>query len=203
MQKKMVSRRNFIKGGIVASATLSIPSIVPGTVFGADAPSNRVNVGLIGCGGISNYHTNYLSQMQDVRVVAVCDAYKSRRIAKAAGLNKHYGGSNITKSHADFRELLARPDVDAVIVAAHDNWHTPMSIAAARAGKDVYCQKPLALDLGRTKLLRKAVNDNNRIFQFGTQYRSMARYRLMVELVRNGYIGELKHIDVWCRNVTI
>jgi len=76
-----------------------------------------------------------------------------------------------------------------------------MSIAAAQAGKDVYCQKPLALDLTRTQLLRKAVNDHKRVFQFGTQYRSMARYRQMVELVRNGYIGELKHIDVWCRNV--
>ena len=76
-----------------------------------------------------------------------------------------------------------------------------MSIAAAKAGKDVYCQKPLALDLSRTSILRKVVNDNKRIFQFGTQYRSMGMYRRMVQLVRNGYIGELKHIDVWCRNV--
>ena len=74
-------------------------------------------------------------------------------------------------------------------------------IAAAKAGKDVFCQKPLSLDLTRTKLLRKAVHDNQRVFQFGTQYRSAQRYRKMVELVRNGYIGEVKHIDVWCRNV--
>ena len=201
MLNKKVNRRDFIKSSIATSAVLGIPTIVPSTVFGADAPSNRVNVGQIGCGGISHYHTNYLKQMQDVRVIAVCDAYKSRRQAKAADYNKHYGGSEVTKSYADFRELIARDDIDAVFVCAHDNWHTPMSIAAARAGKDVYCQKPLALDLGRTKLLRKAVNDNNRIFQFGTQYRSMSRYRQMVELVRNGYIGELKHIDVWCRNV--
>jgi predicted dehydrogenase len=201
MRKKNVSRRDFIKSSVAASAALSIPAVVPSTVFGADAPSNRVNVGMIGCGGISGYHTRYLEQMQDVRVIAVCDAYKTRRIAKAAGFNEHYGGSNITKAYADFREVLGRSDVDAVIVAAHDNWHTPMSIAAAMAGKDVYCQKPLALDLGRTKILRKVVNDNKRIFQFGTQYRSMGRYRQMVELVRNGYIGELKHIDVWSRNV--
>ena len=201
MSKTNVSRRDFIKSTVAATAALSIPTMVPSTVFGADAPSNRVNVGLIGCGGISGYHTNYLKQMQDVQVIAVCDAYKSRRLAKAADLNKHYGGTDITKSHADFREVLARSDVDAVIVCAHDNWHTPMSIAAARAGKDVYCQKPLSLDLGRTKLLRKAVNDNKRVFQFGTQYRSQGRYREMVELVRNGYIGELKHMDMWCRNV--
>ena len=202
MQKRKVSRRNFIKSSVAASAAMAIPTIVPRTVFGADAPSNRVNVGLIGNGNIGrNYHAATLKPMPDVRIVAVSDAYKSRRTQLAAELNKHYGGNNITKAHADFRELLARPDVDAVVVGAHDNWHTPMSIAAANAGKDVYCQKPLALDLGRTKLLRKAVNDNECVFQFGTQYRSMSRYRQMVELVRNGYIGELKHMDVWCRNV--
>ena len=196
-----MDRRQFLKQTAFAAV---MPTIISSTALGkgdTPAPSNRINVGMIGCGNISNYHTNYLKRMQDVRVIAVCDAYKSRRLARAADFNTHYGGSDITKPHADFRELLSRPDVDAVIVGAHDNWHTPMSIAAARAGKDVYCQKPLALDLGRTKILRKAVNDNKRVFQFGTQYRSQERYRQMVELVRNGYIGELKHIDLWCRNV--
>ena len=202
MQKKNISRRDFIKSTVVASVALSVPTIVPSTVFGAEAPSNRINVGQIGCGSIGKWmHQNNLRKLDDVRVVATCDAFKSRRDDMAAFFNKHYGGKNITKAYADFRELLASKDIDAVIIAAHDNWHTPMSIAAANAGKDVYCQKPLALDLGRTKLLRKAVNDNNRVFQFGTQYRSGQRYRQMVELVRNGYIGDLKHIDVWCRNV--
>jgi len=135
-------------------------------------------------------------------VVAVSDAYKSRRDAKAAMLNKHYGGKDIAKAHGDFRELLAREDVDAVVVAAHDNWHTPMSIAAAKAGKDVYCQKPLALDLSRTAILRKVVNENKRVFQFGTQYRSQGRWRQLVELVRNGHIGKLKRIDVWSRDLS-
>ena len=202
MREASVSRRDFIKGGIAAGAALGVPTVVGSTVLGADAPSQRVHVGLIGCGGISNYHTNYLIRMKDVRVVAVSDAYKSRRERKAAQLNKHYGAGDVAKVHADFREILARSDVDAVIVAAHDNWHTPMSIAAAKAGKDVYCQKPLALDLGRTALLRKVVNENRRVFQFGTQYRSQYRYRLMVELVRNGYIGQLKRIDVWSRDVS-
>jgi hypothetical protein len=165
-------------------------------------PNDRVNVGQIGCGGIANYyHSNYLKQMPDVRVVATCDAFRSRREALAALYNKHYGGSEVTTAHADFREVLARSDVDAVIIAAHDNWHTPMSIAALNAGKDVYCQKPLGLDLSLTAVLRKAVKKKSRVFQFGTQYRSQGRYRKMVELVRNGYIGDLKHIDVWCRNV--
>ena len=200
--RKDITRRDFLKSSVAASAALSVPTIVPGTVFGQDAPSNRVNVGQIGCGSIANWmHKNALSRMKDVRVTAVCDAYKTRRDNMAAFYNKHYGGAGITKAYADFRKLLADKDVDAVVIAAHDNWHTPMSIAAANAGKDVFCQKPLALDLGRTRMLRKAVRDNKRVFQFCTQYRSGQRYRKMVELVRNGYIGRLKHIDVWCRNV--
>ncbi len=200
MPKRVISRRDLIKTGLAASAAVGFPLIVPSSVFGANAPSNRVNVGLIGCGNIGNYHKNNLNECPDARVVAVCDAYTSRRTAMAEDLNKRYGDTDV-KVYADFREVIAHPEVDAVFIGAHDNWHTPMSIAAVRAGKDVYCQKPLALDLGLTKLLRTAVNDKKRVFQFGTQYRSEARYRQMVELVRNGYIGEVKRIDVWCRNV--
>jgi hypothetical protein len=201
MQKKVLSRRDFFKSGLAASAAFRIPTIIPSSVFGAEAPSNRINVGLIGCGNIGNYHKNWLNQYQDVRIVAVCDAYKSRRIAMAEELNKQYGEADTTKVYDDFREVIANPDVDAIFIGAHDNWHTPMAIAAARAGKDIYCQKPLTLDLEQAKLLRTAVNDGKRIFQFGTQYRSESLYPKMVELVRNGYIGELKRIDVWCRNV--
>ena len=143
MQKKNLNRRDFIKSTVAASAALSIPTIVPSTVFGANAPSNRINVGVIGCGGISAYHRNHFRKLEDVRVIAVCDAYKSRRKIRVDEYNKIYGGKHITKDYADFRELLANPDIDAIVVAAHDNWHTPMSIAAANAGKDVYCQKPL------------------------------------------------------------
>jgi len=200
MQKKGVTRRNFIKSGIAASAAFGFPAIVPSSVFGAAAPSKRVNVGLIGTGNIGNYHRNNLNECEHARIIAVCDAYKSRRTNMAKELNARYGGE-FTKVYADFREVIANPEVDAVFIGAHDNWHTPMAIAAARAGKDVYCQKPLSLDLTQTKLLRQAVNDNKRIFQFGTQYRSEARYRQMVELVRNGYIGKLERIDVWARNV--
>jgi predicted dehydrogenase len=196
-----------LKRAAMTGAVLGFPTIVPAEVVAGQGgkrvlPNDRVNVGQIGCGGIANYyHLSALKTMGDVRVVATCDAYQSRREALAAVYSKHYGGGEVTKAHADFREVLARSDVDAVIVAAHDNWHTPMSIAAVNAGKDVYCQKPLALDFSLSAILRKAVTKQGRVFQFGTQYRSQRRYRTMVELVRNGYLGELKHIDVWCRNV--
>lgn len=201
MNSNGVSRRDFIKSSLAASTVFSIPTLLPNSVFGADAPGNRINVGLIGCGNIGNYHKNWLTQYADTRIVAVCDAYKSRSAAMAEELNRHYDAADTTKVYDDFREIIAHPDVDAIFIGAHDNWHTPMAIAAARAGKDVYCQKPLTLDLEQAKLLRTAVNENNRIFQFGTQYRSESLYPKMVELVRNGYIGELQRIDVWSRNV--
>jgi len=196
------SRRDFLKRGVAAGTVLAVPTILTGPLFGAAAPSNRVNVGQIGCGNIGHYHISYLGAMPDVRIVAVADAYKSRREATAAKLNEQYGEKGTVKAYADFREILARTDVDAVIVGAHDNWHMPMSVAAAQAGKDVYCQKPLGLDFGLAKLLRTVVRDQQRIFQFGTQYRSMPRYRQMIQLVRNGYIGQLQQIDVWCRDVS-
>ena len=204
---KNVSRRKFLKGAALTGILMGLPTLVPAQVVAGKGvkrvmPNDRVNIGQIGCGSIANYyHANALKRMEDVRVVAACDAYRSRREALATLYNQHYTGSEVTKTHADFREVLARPDVDAVIIAAHDNWHTPMSIAAVNAGKDVYCQKPLALDFSLTGLLRKAVAKQGRVFQFGTQYRSQRRYRTMVETVRNGYIGDLKRIDVWCRNL--
>lgn len=197
-----INRRDFVKRGIALSTVFAAPNILTRPLFGAEAPSNQVAVGQIGCGNIGgNYHIPHLSKMPDVRIVAVADAYKSRRDAAAAKLNAQYGAGTVT-AHADFREILARPDVDAIIVGAHDNWHTPMSIAAAKAGKDVYCQKPLALDLSLTRLLRDVVGEKKRVFQFGTQYRSSGRHRQMVQLVRNGYIGQLQRIDVWCRDLS-
>ena len=198
------NRRNFLKGAALTGAALGFPTIVPAAAVpgkGRVMPNDRINVAQIGCGGIANYfHSTQLKQMDDVRVVATCDAFRKKAESLTAKYNDHYG-SGITVVHDDFREILARPDVDAVVIAAHDNWHTPMSIAAVRAGKDVYCQKPLALDYSLTPILRDAVKKHGRVFQFGTQYRSQGRYRQMVELVRNGYIGELERIDVWSRNV--
>ncbi len=198
------TRRLFLKQAIGASTVFAVPNIITGPLFGAEAPSNRINVAQIGCGSIADYyHFSHLKQMEDVRVVATCDAFKRRGEIMAAKYNKHYGVET-TKAHDDFREILARKDVDAVIISAHDHWHVPMSIAAAKAGKDVYCQKPLAVDFSLMGPLRKVMHETKRVFQFGTQYRSggpKGRYRQMVQLVRNGYIGKLERIDLWSRDV--
>ena len=111
-----LSRRRFLQRAVGASTVFAVPNIFSGPLFGAAAPSNRVAVGQIGCGNIgSNYHIPLLTKMDDVRIVAVADAYKSRREATAAKLNTKYGEGTV-KAHADFREILARPDVDAVII---------------------------------------------------------------------------------------
>ncbi|MCF7675274.1 MAG: Gfo/Idh/MocA family oxidoreductase [Akkermansiaceae bacterium] len=196
-----IRRRSFIKRSIGTGAALALPNILTRPLFGAPSANGTVNLGLIGCGGISNYHKSNLKPMDDVRIIAVADAYRGRREGTAAELNAHYKEKDLVKAHADFREILARPDIDAVVIAAHDNWHTPMSIAALKAGKDVYCQKPLALDFSLTKLLREAVRESGKVFQFGTQYRSMGRYRQLIRLVRNGYIGKLEKMFVWSRGV--
>lgn len=197
------TRRQFLGRAAFAGAALAFPGILKGAVAGDAAPNNRVNVALIGCGNIGgNYHRRLLQQMADVRIVAVADAYASRRTRLAAEINAFHKEQDTCRAYADFREILARPEVDAVIIGVHDHWHIPMSIAAAKAGKDVYCQKPLAVDFSLIHPLRKTFAETGRIFQFGTQYRSMARHRLMCELVRNGYIGRLTHIDTWCRDVS-
>jgi len=198
------NRRQFLKGAAMTGAAFGFPTIVPAQVIagkGKVMPNDRVNVGQIGCGEISGYfHASQLKTMPDVRMIAACDAFPKKAAIRAKEYNDEYG-SEVTKVYDNFQEILADSSVDAVIIAAHDNWHTPMSIAAVRAGKDVYCQKPLALDYSLTPLLREEVRKHKRIFQFGTQFRSQGRFRKMVELVRNGYIGELQRIETWCRNV--
>jgi Oxidoreductase family, NAD-binding Rossmann fold/Oxidoreductase family, C-terminal alpha/beta domain len=195
------SRRRFLKQAVGTGTVIAAPNLLTRPLFGAPSANGTVNVALIGCGNIGIYHISNLLNIPDVRIIAVADAYRSRREKVAADLNAHYKESGLVKAHEDFREILARPDIDAIFIGAHDNWHTPMAIAGMKAGKDVYCQKPLALDFSLTKLLRQTALETKRVFQFGTQFRSSARYRQMVRLVRNGYIGKLEKMFVWSRGV--
>jgi predicted dehydrogenase len=195
------SRRRFLKQAVAASTAFAVPNIMTRPLFGAPSANETIHAALIGCGGIGRYHRGNLARIEGVRITAVADAFRSKREKFAAELNAEYKEASLVKAHEDFREILARPDIDAVFIGAHDNWHTPMAIAAMKAGKDVYCQKPLALDFSLTKRLRQTAQESKRVFQFGTQFRSSAKYRQMVRLVRNGYIGELKKcscgVAVW------
>jgi predicted dehydrogenase len=189
------SRRSFLKSISVAGALA--PAIVPSSVFGANAPSERVNVAAFGVGGRGSHVNGKIVQFDDVRYIAVCDCYESRREEKRKAWNELYGGDYV-KTYSNPWDVIKRKDIDAVVVATPDHWHTPLAIAAARAGKDMYVEKPLSVAMEWSKTLRKELKKSGRRFQYGTQQRSYSQFRYACELVRNGYIGELERIEAWC-----
>ncbi len=193
--KAKITRRKFI--GISASA-MAVPYVLSSSLFGKKAPSNRINLAVIGCGSRSEILLDYnFSTFEDVRIVAAVDAYKHKRESTVKKLNKIYG-KNVCKPYEDFREAIARKDIDGVIIATPDHWHVPIAIAAAQAGKDMYVEKPLSVAMKWSWLLRDIFKKSNLIFQYGTQQRSMKSARQAVNLVRSGYVGEIKRVDVWC-----
>ncbi len=188
------SRRDFLKS--VAAAGVA-PAIVPSSVFGANAPSERVNVAAFGVGGRGSHVNGAIVEFDDVRYVAVCDCYESRREEKRKTWNERYGGDYV-KTYSDPWEVIERKDIDAIVVATPDHWHVPLAIAAARAGKDMYVEKPLGVAMDWAWTLRKELKKSGRVFQYGTQQRSSPQFRYACELVRNGYIGELERVEAWC-----
>lgn len=196
-----VTRRDFLKASIVAG----VPLIVPAAALGQDkkdAASERLNVGFIGMGTMNRGHLgNFLGQ-KDVQVVAVCDVDKNRREDAKATVEKRYAEQ--TKSgeykgcvaYTDFRELIGRKDIDAVVIATPDHWHAIPCLEACKAKKDIYCEKPLTLTIKEGKALIDAVRKTERVFQTGSQQRSSTEFRSACELVRNGRIGKLKAVYV-------
>jgi predicted dehydrogenase len=139
--------------------------------------------------------SNFLGQA-DARVTVVCDVKKDQLELARKAVNERYRNQECA-TESDFQAVLARKDIEAVLIATPDHWHVPIAIAAARAGKDIYLEKPMGLSLGEDWALRKEVLAHKRVFQFGTQQRSTRIFRLACELVRSGRIGQLKHINVW------
>ena len=199
--KTHISRRHFLKNNLTAAlAASAFPSIIPASALGKDgavAPSNRIAVGCIGVGPQGRGVMGGFLQQTDARAVALCDVAKQNLDAAVNQVRQHYQ-ENGCATYTDFRELLARKDIDAVLIATPDHWHVPVAMAAARAGKDIYLEKPMGLSVAEDQLLRKTVQERKRVFQFGTQQRSSANFRRACELVRNGRIGKLKQINVWC-----
>jgi predicted dehydrogenase len=195
-----VTRRRFLRHSAAgALAGLAFPTLISSAAraAGTAAPSNQITVGLIGAGpqGLGVMR-GFLAEA-GARVVAVCDV-KPEQVERARELvNQRYGNRDCA-TFTDFREVLARPDIDTVIVATPDHWHVLIGIAAVRAGKDVYLEKPLGHSVAEGQAMRAAVRATGRVFQFGTQQRSSAFFRQACEIVRNGRIGQLRHINVWC-----
>ena len=203
--KSKLSRRHFLKGAAVAAGTaFGGPLILPSSARGADgavAPSNRITLGCIGVGGMGTGNMQNFLESPDVQVVAVCDVDKAHRDAAKKIVDDKYAQIN-GKTHKgcdtynDFRELLARPDIDAVMIATPDHWHALIAIAAAKAGKDMYSEKPLGLTVTEGRMMADAMKKYGRVFQTGSWQRSVAHYRFACELVRNGRIGKLHTIQV-------
>lgn len=200
-----LSRRRFLDlaaKGTVASALIGIPSIVPSSVFGKNAPSNRINVGAIGTGRISRGHDiPGVWQYDNALIMAVCDVDANRAQDAKKLVNDYYSkksGKDYdgVQVYGDYRELLANKDIDAVLVSTPDHWHAPMVIHAVQAGKHVYMQKPASLTISEGRMMADAVKRSGTIVQVGSQQRSSSQFRYAAELVRNGRIGQLKTVYV-------
>jgi predicted dehydrogenase len=205
MRKRRINRRQFFKRtGRAAVGAIGFPYIVSSSALGGDgniAASNRITVGCIGVGPQgTGVMRNFLAQ-KDARVVAVCDVKSNVLRAARERVNKHYQGTGTygtsCAAYNDFRKLLGRDDIDAVLVATPDHWHVLVALAAVKAGKDVYLEKPMGLSLAQDQALRAAVHRHGRVFQFGTQQRSNRNFRFACELALNGRLGKLHTINVW------
>ncbi len=205
MRRTPSSRRSFLKrtgGSLAAVAAAGFPSIVPSSVLGALAPGNRISIGAIGTGRISRVHDlPGLWKHDTARIMAVCDIDRRRMDEAKTLVNGHYAAragapyAGVT-GYADYREMLANPDIDAVVISTPDHWHAEIAIDAVRAGKDVYLQKPASLTIAEGRALSDAVHRSGRIFQIGSQQRSSPQFRYAAELVRNGRIGDLQTVEV-------
>ncbi len=195
-----MNRRDFLQQSAIASTFFIVPRYVLGRGF--TAPSDRINLGIIGCGKQSAHLQNSFLSTNQVEIVAASDVYKSKltrcieRTSKYYADQKEISSYKTTEGYADFREILARKDVDAVIIALPDHWHAAAAVRACAAGKDVYCEKPLALTIHEGRAMVEAARKHNRVFQTGSMQRSWKEFRQAVELVRNGYIGEVKKVFV-------
>lgn len=180
-----LDRRTFLGSSLA-------PLILPAAACGAN---DRINLGMIGVGGMGSGHLRALVNQSDVRVVAICDVKSDNRNRATDAVNTAYK-ENTCAGYNDFREMLVRPDIDAVLMAVPDHWHALIGIEAARRGKHMYYEKPMGVSVAESQAMRAAVKRNGVVFQFGTQQRSSHNYRHTIELIRNGRIGELKTIII-------
>lgn len=200
--RRCVSRRDFLKASTVVGASLALPYIVPASVFGDAAPSERITVGCIGVGRMGTGDLNEALGFKQVQVVAVCDVDSNRVKNAQKRVESYYrdrgvaAGYHGCATYGDFRDLLARDDIDAVQISTQDHWHALPAIEAAKRGKDIFLQKPMSLTIQEGRILSDTVKRYDRVFQIGSQQRSDARFRQACELVRNGRIGKLHTIKI-------
>lgn len=184
------TRRQFLRNSSIVAAPMIVKSSVLGKE-GATSPNSKIQMACIGVGGQGTGNMNNFLQDERVKVVAVCDVddvHKNRAL-KAAKLSERDG-------FTDYRDIINRKDIDAVMIATPDHWHSLITVAAARSGKDIYCEKPLAASIGEGRFVTDVVLKEKRVLQCGTWRRSGVHTRMACEWVRNGYIGKLQKVDI-------
>jgi hypothetical protein len=189
-----LSRRRFLKAAAQVSALLAAPQIVRAAVLGREggvAPSERIVLGGIGIGNRGTYDLGCFLEEPDVQFVAICDAKAARREAIKKKADAKYGNQDCAM-YRDLRDLLARSDIDAVLIATGPNWHATASIMAANAGKDVYCEKPCTKNIAQSLALAETFRRTGRVFQAGTQRRSLPNFAFAIDLARRGKLGRLQ-----------
>ncbi|MEQ9378320.1 MAG: Gfo/Idh/MocA family oxidoreductase [Imperialibacter sp.] len=197
-----MKRREFVRNTALATSVLGFPTIVPSSVFGKDAPSNKINIGQIGCGRIARGHDMPGTWQHDVaQFVAVSDLDSKRMKEGKEHVEKYYtekmGKPYVdVKQYGDYKEMLLNKDIDAVIISTPDHWHSQPAMEAVLAGKHVYLQKPTSLTIQEGRQLADLVKKSNVTFQMGTQQRSMKQFKVAAELVRNGRIGKLHTVRI-------
>ncbi len=190
------NRRRFLKGAVLTGAAASLPTIIPASALGRDGsapPSDRIIVGGIGIGARGTYDLGCFLQQSDVQFAAVCDIKEDRRQAVKKMVDEKQGTQSCDM-YRDFRELLDRDDIDAVLIATGPNWHATMSAYAARAGKDIYCEKPCTKNIEQSIALEEIMSRTARIFQAGTQRRNLPHFAFACQLARTGRLGKLKRV---------
>ncbi|MCC6235244.1 MAG: Gfo/Idh/MocA family oxidoreductase [Verrucomicrobiales bacterium] len=199
-----LSRRSFLRGTLPVAGALAFPQILPAATLGRGghtAPNDRLGVAVIGSGDRAQDVMNGFLAQSSCRVVALADVKQDMLAAAHAKVAARYPNP-ACGCFQDFREMLEQPGIDAVLIGSPDHWHVLHAMAAVRAGKDVYVEKPLGYTLGESLALQRQAQRRQRIFQFGTQQRSDRKFRQACEWVRNGCVGELRHINVWAPGST-
>jgi hypothetical protein len=196
IEKVRLNRRGFLKTAAKAGAVLAVPYVVPASALGNSgtvAPSERIVLAGIGIGSRGGYDLGCFLHEPDVQFVAVCDVKANRRKAVKEMADTKYGNKDCA-TYIDMRELLARGDIDAVLIATGPNWHATASILAAKAGKDVYCEKPCTKNIAQSLALAETFRRTGRVFQAGTQRRSLPNFAFAIELARTGKLGKLQTV---------
>jgi predicted dehydrogenase len=196
------SRRSFLKLSAATAAVAGFPAIVPSSVLGQGAPSNRINIGAIGVGRIARVHDlPGIWQFEQARIMAICDL-DSKRLEEGKALVNGFYAKKTGRSYDgvatyhNHRDLLANQDIDAVVISTPDHQHAILAVDAVHAGKDVYLQKPASLTIAEGRAMANAVAASGRILQIGSQQRSWKQFHRACELVRNGRIGAIKHVEI-------